>query len=122
MDYRAALMKTNCAVTQPVVKPKVVHNCMACSKVKLTKAGVCKCCNTQGYAISKCGICNDVKLTFQNYCMECLEEEEKEEEDDESESDYDPDECRVCRDTDKIYGRCLTCLKADERDERERCY
>ena len=98
MDYRAALLKP--APVKPVVEqPKMVYNCIPCSKVKLTKEGICKCCKTKGYSISECGICDEKKLTLKGYCKECVEEEE------------DEGVCKVCGDTDTIYGQCLSCIK-----------
>jgi hypothetical protein len=116
MNYLAALKNSTCEMAQPVKKQIVSEKCMHCSVPLKNGKGVCVQCSKMNIAYDKCEFCKIVKLTFCGCCKECLEE------DDESESDYDPNECRVCGDTDNLYGRCLTCLKADERDERERRY
>lgn len=113
MNYLAALNKSTCDVVQPVkqvvdviIKQETVPRCMSCS-VKLNKPGVCARCTKFCIAYGKCDFCKLIKLTISDCCKECMEE-----------SDDEDDACKVCGDTDKTYGSCLTCVKEASRSER----
>lgn len=125
MNYLTALTKSTCEVTNPiknaeVSKPTFTEKCMNCS-VAVKNKGVCKSCSKLSIAYGKCVSCTLVKLTCCGLCKQCFNYCEEDEEE-KGESDYDPNECRICGDTDNINGSCLTCIRADARDERNGRY